>query len=135
MAFLSKTENKADIEKIDELMGKPIKNELKELLTNQGARNLRKLLKSMAKEGKTPQELEYFFNYTLSKTRYIQDKKAEYIIESKLSDQVYKAYINDGISRIEKVNGRFLASQTIKLDMLIEQNNKIIELLDKIANK
>ena len=103
MAFLSKTENKADIEKIDELMGKPIKPELKELLTSQGAKNLRKLLKTMAKEGKTAQELEYFFNYTLSKTQYIQDKKAEYIVEAKLSDQVYKAYINDGSPGLKKL--------------------------------
>ena len=47
-----------------------------------------------------------------------------------------------GISRLDKVNGRFLASQTIKLDILIEQNKQLIEqnntiigLLEKINEK
>lgn len=60
--------------------------------------------------------------------------------ESKQADTVYKAFVTDGISRLEKVNGRFLASQLIKLDVLsqqnnhiIQQNNEIIELLKEIA--
>ena len=60
--------------------------------------------------------------------------------EAREADTVYKAYITDGISRLEKVNGRFLASQLIKLDVLnqqnnhiIQQNNEIIELLKEIA--
>ena len=60
--------------------------------------------------------------------------------ESKQADKVYKAFVTDGISRLEKVNGRFLASQLIKLDVLTQQNNQIIQqnteiidLLKKIA--
>ncbi|MDO5820864.1 MAG: zinc ribbon domain-containing protein, partial [Methanobrevibacter sp.] len=63
------------------------------------------------------------------------NRKVEYSLESKMADKLYKAYINDGISRIEKVNGRFLASQTLKLDMIIEQNNTIIQLLKEIRDK
>ena len=60
--------------------------------------------------------------------------------EAREADKVYKAFVTDGISRLEKVNGRFLASQLIKLDVLsqqnnriIQQNNEIIELLKEIA--
>ena len=63
-------------------------------------------------------------------------------IFAKKADIVYKSYITDGISRIEKVNGRFLASQLVKLDILsqqnnqiIKQNNEIIGLLKEIAKK
>ncbi|MGA2677361.1 MAG: hypothetical protein ACLQG5_10475 [Methanobacterium sp.] len=52
-----------------------------------------------------------------------------------LADLLYKAYVTLGISRLDKVDGRFLASQTIKLDTIIEQNTKIIELLEKIVEK
>ena len=38
------------------------------------------------------------------------------------------------MSRLEKVNGRFLASLSIKNDILIEQNNRIIELLEIQVN-
>ena len=40
-----------------------------------------------------------------------------------------------GISRVDKVNGRFMAAQNMKLDLLIEQNTKIIQLLEEIAKK
>ena len=63
--------------------------------------------------------------------RFIRKQKM-YKTEAKLADKVYKAYITDGLSRLEKINGRFLASQTMKLDTLIEQNEKIIELLEKL---
>lgn len=60
--------------------------------------------------------------------------------EAREADKVYKAFVTDGISRLEKINGRFLASQLIKLDVLtqqnnhiIQQNNEIIELLKVIA--
>lgn len=42
------------------------------------------------------------------------------------ADKVYKAYVK-GISRLDKVNGRFLASQLVKLEVLNQQNNQIIE--------
>ena len=75
-------------------------------------------------------------------TQLVNQKISEYSHEAKLADKVYKSYVTNGISRLDKVNGRFLASQTIKLDVLIEQNkqliqqnDKIIELLEKISEK
>lgn len=72
----------------------------------------------------------------------VNRKISQYKHEANLADQVYKSYITNGISRLDKVNGRFLAAQTIKLDVLIEQNkqlisqnNIIIELLEKIYEK
>ena len=59
--------------------------------------------------------------------RLVNKKSSQYKHEAKLADKVYKSFVTDGISRLEKVNGRFLASQTIKLDILIEQNQKLIE--------
>ena len=59
--------------------------------------------------------------------RLVNKKSSQYNREAKLADRVYKSYVTDGISRLEKVNGRFLASQTIKLDILIEQNQQLIE--------
>ena len=57
-----------------------------------------------------------------------------YNTEAKQADKVYKAFITNGVSRIEKVNGRFLASQLIKLDVLNQQNNRIIEQNDEIID-
>ena len=72
----------------------------------------------------------------------VNKKASQYRQEAELADKVYKSYITNGISRLDKVNGRFLASQTIKLDILIEQNkqlieqnNTIINLLEKINEK
>ena len=72
----------------------------------------------------------------------VNKKTSQYKLEAESADKVYKAYVTNGLSRIDKVNGRFLASQTIKLDILIEQNkqlidqnNTIIQLLEKISNK
>lgn len=72
----------------------------------------------------------------------VNKKISQYSQEAELADKVYKSYVTMGISRLDKVNGRFLASQTIKLDILIEQNkqlieqnNTIINLLEKISEK
>ena len=72
----------------------------------------------------------------------MNQKISEYSHEANLADRVYKSYVTNGISRLDKINGRFLASQTVKLDVLIEQNkqliqqnDKIIELLEKIIDK
>lgn len=72
----------------------------------------------------------------------VNKKISQYSQEAELADKVYKSYVTMGISRLDKVNGRFLASQTIKLDILIEQNkqlieqnNTIINLLKKISEK
>lgn len=72
----------------------------------------------------------------------VNRKVSEYTNEALLADKVYKSYVTHGVSRLDKVNGRFLASQTIKLDVLIEQNkqlidqnNMIIKLLQMIYEK
>lgn len=57
----------------------------------------------------------------------VNKKISQYSQESQLADKVYKSYVTHGISRLDKVNGRFLATQTIKLDILIEQNKQLIE--------
>lgn len=99
----------------------------------------KKLAKKM--ENRTATEREYGFFY--------DDVSEIYKEDAKKADKVYKAYITGGISRLEKVNGRFLASQLIKLEIInqqnsriisqndevIEQNNEIIELLREIAKK
>lgn len=92
-------------------------------------------------ENRTATEREYGFFY--------DDISEIYKEDAKKADKVYKAYITGGFSRLEKVNGRFLASQLIKLEVInqqnnriiqqnnevIEQNNEIIELLRQIAEK
>ncbi|WP_292745980.1 hypothetical protein [Methanobrevibacter sp.] len=69
----------------------------------------------------------------------VNRKISEYQHEAKLADSVYKVYVTNGISRLDKINGRFLATQTVKLDIIIEQNQQlikqnrtIIELLEKL---
>lgn len=52
-----------------------------------------------------------------------------------LADALYKNYVIDGASRLDKVNGRLLASINLKLDAVAEQNDRIIELLEIISNK
>lgn len=66
--------------------------------------------------------------------RLVNRKSSQYKQEAKLADKVYKSYVTDGISRLDKVNGRFLASQTIKLDILIEQNKQLINQNSEIIN-
>lgn len=108
--------------------------DLKDFLGGGGLRDLEKTLKRIEEES-GPEQATAYFEYTLNRIKYITDRKDEYKIESKLADKVYKSYVTDGISRLEKVNGRFMASQTVKLDMLIEQNTKIIQLLQEINKK
>ena len=60
-------------------------------------------------------------------TQLVNQKISEYSHEAKLADRVYKSYVTNGISRLDKINGRFLASQTVKLDVLIEQNKQLIQ--------
>ena len=77
------------------------------------------------------------------------DLAEKYKEDAKKADKVYKAYVTSGLSRIEKINGRFLAYHLVKLDILnqqnkhlieqndriIEQNDNIIELLTQLVNK
>jgi len=103
-------------------MHKPVNNAIKP--------QLKAALRKMASEGKSIDEIERYYNVTVNKTKFIENRKAEYATEAKLADQVYKAYVTDGLSRLDKINGRFLASLSMKNDILIEQNNRIIELLE-----
>ena len=64
-----------------------------------------------------------------------ENNEIDFVIDSVIADAVYETYITRGIARVNKINGILLASQTMKLDTIIEQNNRIIELLEKIANK
>ena len=64
----------------------------------------------------------------------VNKKISQYSQEAELADKVYKSYVTMGISRLDKINGRFLASQTIKLDILIEQNKQLIEQNNTIIN-
>ncbi len=55
----------------------------------------------------------------------------KYKQDANLAYKIYKAYVTHGVWRLDKVNGRFLASQTIKLGAIIEQNNKILSYYKK----
>lgn len=112
--------------RINELMSKPIHKSVKG--------HLNSTLKSMARMGNSIAEIEQYYKETVAKTEFIESRRDEYAAEAKLADHVYKAYITDGVSRLEKINGRFLASLSIKTDILIEQNNRIISLLEKLVN-
>lgn len=127
MGLLSSKEKTLEEKRIDELMSKPINKSVKP--------HLKQTLEKMAKEGKSISEIERHYRETVAKTQFIEKRRDSYVTEAKLADNVYKAYVTDGLSRLDKVNGRFLASQSIKTDILIEQNNRIIALLESIVNK
>ncbi|MGL6298726.1 MAG: hypothetical protein ACRC1M_06105, partial [Methanobacteriaceae archaeon] len=55
-----------------------------------------------------------------------EDKKAKFLKQSDMANQLYKTYIG-GLGRIEKINGKFLATHALQLDELYEQNQIIIE--------
>lgn len=131
--FASNNKNRSSSKKLVEEVMNGYKNELKELGTIGRAQLKEKLIEIADTQGM--EEVHVYLNYTLNRMNYMDNRKVEYSLESKMADKLYKAYINDGISRIEKVNGRFLASQTLKLDMIIEQNNTIIQLLKEIRDK
>lgn len=113
---------------------KKYSSELKPILGNQGIANMTSTVATIAENQGFEEALAYI-EYTRGRIDYYNNKKNDYLIEAKLADGVYKSYITDGISRIEKVNGRFMAAQNMKLDLLIEQNTRIIQLLEKIAGE
>ncbi|CDG65705.1 MAG: hypothetical protein PWQ15_1934 [Methanobacterium sp.] len=127
MGLLTTKEKTPEEKRISELMSRPIDSSIKG--------PLKQSLKKMAQDGNSIEEIDAFYKETVAKVQFIEKRREEYIREAKLADKVYKAYITDGVSRLEKVNGRFLASQSIKTDILIEQNNRIIELLELLLNK
>ncbi|WP_323735869.1 zinc ribbon domain-containing protein [Methanosphaera sp. ISO3-F5] len=131
MRLLSKNTAEEDLAKN---LIKNHENEIKKVLGKTGVKSLENTLTEIA-ETEGIEACHNCMNYTLGRINYYKNKQQEYSIESKLADKVYDAYVTDGISRIDKVNGRFMAAQNMKLDMIIEQNNKIINLLEQIANK
>jgi hypothetical protein len=126
MGLLGSSDKTPEKKRIDELMSRPMNSSIKT--------HLKTKLNKMADNGKSIAEIERYYREASAKTTFIEKRKEEYKIEAKLADQVYKAYVTDGLSRLEKVNGRFLASLSIKNDILIEQNNRIIELLEIQVN-
>ena len=62
-------------------------------------------------------------------------RTGDYNRDLRIADELYQIYDKNEAVRFDNVNGRLLASQTRKIDLLIEQNNRIIGLLEKIANK
>lgn len=126
MGLLSTKDKTPEENRIEELMSRPLHKSVKP--------HLKQTLKNMAKNGKSIDEIEEHYRRTAAKTNFIENRREEYVTEAKLADEVYKAYITDGLSRLDKVNGRFLASQSIKTDILIEQNNQIIKLLEILVN-
>lgn len=107
---------------------------LRPMLGKEGIIKLRMTLEKIVQTEGYEEALNYL-EYTQSRLKYYEDKKKDYFIESTLADSIYKSYITDGISRLDKINGRFLAAQNMKLDILIEQNTKIIQLLEEIVKK
>ena len=67
------------------------------------------------------------------KRRYY--RTGDYRMDLRIAEELYQIYDKNEAVRFDNVNGRLLASQTRKIDLLIEQNNRIIGLLEKIANK
>ena len=71
----------------------------------------------------------------VNKMESCENNEVDFVIDSVIADAVYDTYITRGISRVNKINGILLSSQTMKLETIIEQNNRIIELLEEIAKK
>lgn len=113
---------------------KKVHQDLFPILKKSGMDGLKKTIADIAENQGFEEALAYLEN-TTNRVNYYNNKRNDYLIEAKLADSVYKSYITDGVSRIEKVNGRFMASQNMKLDILIEQNTRIIQLLEEIAKK
>ncbi len=64
-----------------------------------------------------------------------QYKTGDYARDLRIAEELYKIYDKNSVARLDNVNGHLLAAQTRKMDILIEQNNRIISLLEKITNK
>ena len=130
MGFLSKSDKQIWAE--DELQ--KYNSELRPVLGKSGMANLKSTVVSIAENQGFEEALAYI-EYTRGRINYYKNKQKDYLVEARLADGVYKSYVTDGVSRLEKVNGRFMAAQNMKLDLLIEQNNRIIQLLEKIAGE
>ena len=56
-------------------------------------------------------------------------------LEAALADKIGHFYVPEGISKSDKLNNRFEAAQNMKLDVLIEQNDRIITLLEELLHR
>ena len=107
---------------------------LKEFMDNQAIKELRHTLVAIAKTSGT-NEARGYMDYTLSRMSYIKSKDAEYKLEAALADKIGEFYIPEGINKSDRLNNRFEAAQNMKLDILIEQNDKIIALLEELLDR
>ncbi len=114
-----------DVCPICKIQSESVKKEVYDRLLNE-----KKITKQ---ENQRKKEIDKFSRGNITDMNYSL-KLNQYREEAKKADILYKAYVTGGVSRLEKINGRFLAVQTLKLDVLIEQNNKIIESLEISAN-
>lgn len=120
----------------EELADELIKSErvfLNENIGIEGIKDLKKILTTIGIDNLENEK--NYFNSTLKNIQYIVDVKKEREQDNIIIDSEYKYYINAGLSKMDKFHGRFMASQNIKMDTLIEQNEKIIGLLEEIAKK
>lgn len=131
MSFLSK--NSAEEELANNLI-KEHESFLNEFLDNQSIKDLKESLIIIAKRSGT-NEARGYMDYVLNRMSYVKNKDLEYKLEAALADKVGHFYVPDGISRSDKLNNRFEAAQNMKLDILIEQNDKIIALLEELMHR
>lgn len=65
----------------------------------------------------------------------IKYKTGDYIRDAGIAEELYKVYDKNLISSLDNTDAYLLASQIQKIDVLIEQNSRILDLLENIANK
>ena len=101
-------------------------------------RDQKSLLKSKCNYIAEAEGKDAVINYVdgiVAKMETCENNEVDFIIDSVIADAVYDTYITRGISRVNKINGILLSSQNLKLETIIEQNNRIIELLEEIVKK
>lgn len=62
-------------------------------------------------------------------------KTDDYIRDARIAEELYKVYDKNIISSLDNADAYLLASQIQKIDVLIEQNSRILDLLENITNK
>ncbi len=82
MGLLSSNEKTLEEKRIEDLMRKPINSAIKP--------HLKAALKKMASEGKSIDEIERHYNAIINKTKFIENRKAEYATEAKLATKFTK---------------------------------------------
>ena len=130
MSFLSRSSAE------EELTNKLIEEHetfLKEFLDSQSIKDLKESLIIIAKRSGT-NEARSYMDYVLNRMSYVKNKDLEYKLEAALADKIGHFYVPEGISKSDKLNNRFEAAQNMKLDVLIEQNDRIIALLEELLH-